>query len=586
VRTTREESRLRWLTRRLPWRARSPADLAKRRVQASLLVLLLLLAAALAAGVLSAFSLYRSAENRYVQIVFPLRAAVRDLSLGMLEEENGLRGYVITGDRRSLAPYFAGREAVEADLAQIARLTRGRPQLASRLDELRTEIRPLHGYYDRLITFVADGPAGRRAARADVLANEPLFARFNRTARQMQSDIDAFLETTRASQRATFRRSVATLVVAGFLGLAIATTLLVSVPGRLRELYLAEEQARQRAESGANAARALGYVSDAVVLVDDEERIRSWNAAAERHFGVGLGHALGRHAVDVIPEYERLVRAAGEAVRVEVDGEERWFSATTSVFEGGHVLTARDVTEAQSLEQARTDFVATASHELRTPLTSLEGMLELLREDLQSDAPDLEDAQALLDRARAQSRRLSRLAADLLDLSRLDAQVDLRSEPVELGELSRAVLAEVELGTAERRVDTVLDDHDGAVWAMGDPGSVARILRILLDNAVRVSPPDSVITVELRNGEHARLTVSDTGPGVPPQERELIFKRFMRGRETGGAAGFGLGLAIGHELAERMGGDLRLEDHQGPGARFTLQLPVAAAADEEPVVVA
>jgi signal transduction histidine kinase len=151
-------------------------------------------------------------------------------------------------------------------------------------------------------------------------------------------------------------------------------------------------------------------------------------------------------------------------------------------------------------EEARRAFVATASHELRTPLTSLEGMLELLDEDLQSDHTDLDDARALVERARAQSRRLARLAADLLDLSRLDAQVHLRSEPVELGELSRAVMAEFELGTAERGIASELDDAEGPVWAMGDPGSVARILRILLDNAVRVSPPGAEITVQPRNG--------------------------------------------------------------------------------------
>jgi signal transduction histidine kinase len=237
-------------------------------------------------------------------------------------------------------------------------------------------------------------------------------------------------------------------------------------------------------------------------------------------------------------------------------------------------------------EEARRAFVATASHELRTPLATLDGMLELLDEDLQSGDPDLEDAQALLERARAQSRRLGRLAADLLDLSRIDAQVELRSEPVELGELSRAVLAEFELGTAERRIATTLDDRTGPVWALGDPGSVARILRILVDNAVRLSPEDAEVMVELSNGETASLSVCDDGPGVAPDERELIFERFKRGRETAGQAGFGLGLAIGRELAQRMGGELVLEDQDGPGARFTLRLPVTQAPDEEPAVVA
>lgn len=237
-------------------------------------------------------------------------------------------------------------------------------------------------------------------------------------------------------------------------------------------------------------------------------------------------------------------------------------------------------------EEARRAFVATASHELRTPVASLDGLLELLDEDLQSNRLDLDDARSLLGRARGQSRRLGRLAADLLDLSRIDAQTALRSEPVELGELSRAVLAEFELGVARREILATLDDESGSVWALGDPGSVARIMRILLDNAIRLSPPGGEIRIELRNGDQATLSVCDRGPGVAPEERELIFERFMRGREAGGRAGFGLGLAIGRELARRMGGDLFLEDQDGPGARFTLRLPVARAPQEEPVAVA
>lgn len=237
-------------------------------------------------------------------------------------------------------------------------------------------------------------------------------------------------------------------------------------------------------------------------------------------------------------------------------------------------------------EEARRAFVATASHELRTPVASLDGLLELLDEDLRSGRLDIDDARSLLGRARGQSRRLGRLAADLLDLSRIDAQTALRSEPVELGELSRAVLAEFELGVARREILATLDDEAGSVWALGDPGSVARIMRILLDNAIRLSPRGGEIRIELRNGDQAMLSVCDHGPGVPPEERELIFERFMRGREAGGRAGFGLGLAIGRELARRMGGDLALEDHDGPGARFTLRLPVARAPQEEPVAVA
>jgi signal transduction histidine kinase len=110
---------------------------------------------------------------------------------------------------------------------------------------------------------------------------------------------------------------------------------------------------------------------------------------------------------------------------------------------------------------------------------------------------------------------------------------------------------------------------------------VARILRILLDNALRVAPRGSQVSVELGASPRPWLSVRDHGPGVPDEERALIFQRFKRGRETYGEAGFGLGLAIGRELAQRMHGSLDLVDRPGPGAIFTVTLSAARAPIEE-----
>jgi signal transduction histidine kinase len=223
-------------------------------------------------------------------------------------------------------------------------------------------------------------------------------------------------------------------------------------------------------------------------------------------------------------------------------------------------------------EEVRRAFVSTASHELRTPLTSLSGMLELLEEELGDEQPSLDAARLEVGRARTQAERLSRLASDLLDLSRLDAEVPLRSEPVELDEVGRAVVAEFELRSDARgvRVDFASDaDH---ARALGDPGGVARIARILVDNAVRIAPPDSTVRVQV-HGENGRvqLEVADSGPGVAEADRERIFERFQRGADGIDPGGFGLGLAIGRELAERMGGRLELADSR-QGARFVLSL--------------
>jgi signal transduction histidine kinase len=236
-------------------------------------------------------------------------------------------------------------------------------------------------------------------------------------------------------------------------------------------------------------------------------------------------------------------------------------------------------------EAARRAFVATASHELRTPLASLDGTLELLADDLVAERLDIEDARERTDRAREQSRRLSNLASDLLDLSRLDAEVELRAEPVELSELCRAVAAEFDRRAGERGVRIEMRPAGTACWAMADPGALARIVRILLDNALGVAPAGS--TVSLRSStesDRAQIVVSDEGPGVPREERERIFERFERGSTTGGRSGFGLGLAIGRELAQRMGGTLVLMDDGGPsgngGASANDHSEDAPAADD------
>ncbi len=230
-------------------------------------------------------------------------------------------------------------------------------------------------------------------------------------------------------------------------------------------------------------------------------------------------------------------------------------------------------------ESARRAFVATASHELRTPLASLDGMLELLADDLGTEPVDVEDARERLARAQEQSRRLGHLAADLLDLSRIDAGVELRSEPVELHELARAVTAEFDRRASERCVALTIDAAATSCWAKGDPGSVARIVRILLDNALRAAPPESTVTLVVDGDERwTQIEVRDRGSGVLAGERERIFERFQRGSGRGGEGGFGLGLAIGRELATRMGGSLELVDQTGPGATFRLRLRTALVA--------
>jgi signal transduction histidine kinase len=212
-------------------------------------------------------------------------------------------------------------------------------------------------------------------------------------------------------------------------------------------------------------------------------------------------------------------------------------------------------------------LVATAAHELRTPLTSLHLRLDLLAQALDEEPPELVQAREHAQRAIAQSRRLIRLTNDLLHLATAGAHP---SGPVDLREIAYEVIAEFE-GVRTPEVELQVRAVD-AVRALADPGAVAQILRILLDNALRFAPAGSVVTISAgRRRRHCELTVADWGPGIPEDDRERIFGRFERSAQAGGDGRFGLGLAIGRDLAHRLGGELRLSSAVSPTA-FTLEL--------------
>jgi signal transduction histidine kinase len=215
------------------------------------------------------------------------------------------------------------------------------------------------------------------------------------------------------------------------------------------------------------------------------------------------------------------------------------------------------------------EFVATASHELRTPLTALQTTLELLEEEALTGAADTEQIAVHVELALRQTRRLIRLATDLLDVSRLDADVPLARHRVELGGIAQVVAQEfaARLKAGGRRLRV---EGPPAV-ALGDPVAVARILGILLDNAAAYGQGTVTVAVST-DAERVLVAVVDEGPGIAAQERERIFDRFVRGSTAVGApAGAGLGLSLARGLARSMGGELEAVSVPR-GARFVLTL--------------
>jgi signal transduction histidine kinase len=222
-------------------------------------------------------------------------------------------------------------------------------------------------------------------------------------------------------------------------------------------------------------------------------------------------------------------------------------------------------------ERSRQAFLGTASHELRTPLALLQATVELMDEALAEPEPDVDSARRGAATAARQTRRLARLATDLLDLSRLDGDVALRREPLDLHEVAAALHAEFHARAHDAGVALELEG-DGTC-AVADEPAVARILGILLDNALRYGAAGGLVTTTVADdGDHAVVRVADLGAGLAPGEHARVFGRFERGAAGERTPGFGLGLAIGRELARRMGGDLRAV-RVARGACLELTLP-------------
>ena len=307
----------------------------------------------------------------------------------------------------------------------------------------------------------------------------------------------------------------------------------------------------------------LGDVNDAAALVQRQFLIATLLALLVAGL---VGWAA---AVAISQRLNRLELAAARVAEGRFDQP----IGDTTPDELGRLARAFDLMQRElgQVDRARKDFIANASHELRTPLFSLGGFLELLENE------DLDDAtrEEFLLTMREQVRRLTKLASDLLDLSRLDAgAVEIERESIDLTGTARTLVREFRGLAAKHGSRVVLTrDGDAPPHAMGDEQRVQQIGRVLVDNAIRHTPTGTEVRVGV-SGENGRvrLSVVDDGPGIDDGTRERLFQRFARG-DHATAAGSGLGLAIARELAQRMDGSLEVESQPGR-TEFTLALPV------------
>jgi two-component system, OmpR family, phosphate regulon sensor histidine kinase PhoR len=370
---------------------------------------------------------------------------------------------------------------------------------------------------------------------------------------------------------------------------------LVAVGIELRRRRLSDEAQRAyaaRAEALATcadmesqAARASGYLAalgdastDALLVLDRNRNIVWANQSAWNMFNDGQP-ALNHTFITLVRDFE-LNQAVTDAtaghrpmVRQTAVGSRsmRIYACPISEYEGAAV-TIEDVTELQRLGRARRDFVANISHELRTPLANIDLAAQTLRQ------PGVDEALArrMLDQIQVQVQTLSQLSQEMLELAQIESgQVLLKLVPTPLEQVVRRSLAHLLPQAAVKKQQLTLRVPEDLL-ALVDEEQVSRVISNLVHNAVKFTPDGGTITVQAEaEGEDIRVCVSDTGPGIPKDERDRVFERFYKADRARTKGGTGLGLAIAKHIIEGHGGRIWIESRPGPGATFCFTVPRA-----------
>ena len=345
-----------------------------------------------------------------------------------------------------------------------------------------------------------------------------------------------------------------------------------------RQIQRQVETLRQRREEFDAITENM---SEGLLVIDQETRVLSHNSAALKLLGCERPVEEGESvlALDREAGFRRCVEEALAGRRreelLERDGECRRVFASPVEQDGvqnGAVLIVLDVTEKEQREALRREFTANVSHELKTPLTSILGTAEILENGLVKP----EDIPHFAGNIHREAQRLIGLVNDIIKLSRLDeGSPAAQWEAVDLYRLSRSILDQLAVAAEKKQVTMTLEG--GSALARGVPQIVEEIIYNLCDNAVAYNHAGGSVTVTVSDTpEGDRVTVRDTGIGIPREAQGRVFERFYRVDKSHSSGGTGLGLSIVKHGAAYLGAQVTLESEPGKGSTFILTFPKIA----------
>lgn len=363
----------------------------------------------------------------------------------------------------------------------------------------------------------------------------------------------------------------------------------------LEKQALAAERARLEMDA------VLNSVQEAILLVTLDRQILWANRRTQDLFGVNFVELNGAGAeqwretlaqiyvdADGVTELMRdaLIHPDEQisqvvATKWPVPRELMLYSAPVKETSGvtvGRVFAFRDVTHEREVDRMKSEFVSMVSHEFRTPLTSIKGYTDLLSSG--EIGALSEDQQEFLQVVQINAGRLMALVNDLLDISRLEAgRVEIKEVTVDVAPLIEGALVSLQLQMQSKQQQLVVELDPALPPVRGDAGRIAQILGNLLSNAHKYTPEGGTITISTaREGDFIRVSITDTGVGMTPEEQGQLFTRFYRAKNPAiqQVGGTGLGLAITRMLVEMHGGSVTVQSALGEGSIFSFTLPIAS----------
>jgi PAS domain S-box-containing protein len=365
---------------------------------------------------------------------------------------------------------------------------------------------------------------------------------------------------------------------------------------RLFASRAAPEVERRRDEAfGALQALLIETVKDAIIGTDADQRITTWNPAAEEIYGWGAGEAIGQRMPELLrTELTGLEREAIELAsetgeysaefaqyrkdgsRVEIGGSGRALRGPDGIIRGW-VAVNRDISERKATQRrlqealtAKDQFLSLVSHELRTPIAVILGNAWLL-ESAQEGKTSKQDPGVTGHIVREEAMKLQAIIENLLLLARSDKDDKMDVGPVRLSRVARKALKRRQW---PQHHEVRLDSRDESTIAFGNEVAIEEVIQNLVSNAEKYSPAGSVISLSIhQDGAEIILSISDKGFGIPSAALPKLFDPFFRAEEVSALPGMGIGLTVCQRLVAAMGGRIWAANIDGGGARFSFSLP-------------